>query len=64
MHHFTRPRLLGLLGMVWLALSSSAGLAAEGGASLYIPGGAGDIVIASNSPLTSASSALKGRFPI
>ncbi len=42
----TRSSLLGLLGMVWLALSSSSTLAAEGGASLYIPGAAGDVVIA------------------
>ena len=46
MLHCTRLSLLGLLGMVWLALSSSSALAAEGGASLYIPGGAGDIAIA------------------
>ncbi len=43
---FTRSSFLGLVGMVWLAISSSAVLAAEGGASLYIPGGAGDIAIA------------------
>ncbi len=49
MLHFTRSNLLGLLGMVWLALSSSSVLAAEGGASLYLPGVAGDIAIAVSS---------------
>ncbi|MDH3598408.1 MAG: transporter [Candidatus Tectomicrobia bacterium] len=49
MHHFTRSTLLGLLGLVWLALSSSSVLAAEGGSSLYIPGLAGDIALAVSS---------------
>ena len=49
MRHFTSSSLLGLLGMVWLALSSSPVLAAEGGASMYVPGGAGDIAIAVSS---------------
>ena len=49
MLHFTRSSLLGLLVLVWLALSSSSVLAAEGGASLYLPGVAGDIAIAVSS---------------
>ena len=43
---FTRADVVGLLvGAIW-ALWSSFAIAAEGGSSLYLPGGAGDILLA------------------